>query len=83
MGKHKELFMKNATVKHAHSPICEKGGDHLCLAQKQRTYAMPEKGTKVVLNVAGRNEQDAFVLHCIPNNVRIDVRRIRVVSPID
>ncbi len=104
-------------------------------------YAMPEIGTKVVLNVAGRNEQDAFVLHCIPdsidkniyhnkriytihnnmasldgkgicilrngedrlvfgegtillssmgefylsakNNVRIDVRRIRVVSPIE
>ena len=34
MGKHKELFMKNATVKHAHSPMWEKGGNHLCLAQK-------------------------------------------------
>ena len=34
MPEASELFMKNATVKHAHSPMWEKGGNHLCLAQK-------------------------------------------------
>lgn len=31
-------------------------------------YAMPEIGTKVVLNLATRNEQDGFLVHCMPKN---------------
>ena len=31
-------------------------------------YAMPEIGAKVVLNLATSNEQDGFLVHCIPDN---------------
>lgn len=46
-------------------------------------YAVPEKGTKVVLNLASHNEQDAFALHCIPDSMDRNIYRNRHIYTIN